>query len=319
MFFFHSFKTHNILPPFVNLDHIVYLIMCCFFTFSGFLVFSSALELNRQHQNWRLKFFIRRFFRIVPLWWLVIFLYFFSFGLKLDQLLINLSFLFGFVNYNTYYVPIIPSWSLFVEESFYLLLPIIWLLVKNLKCSLILFCLFFLVSCLWYYLAFFFQLPKENYFVSNFPLAYWHYFILGIICYYLYLEKWNKRVKIPFFILTFIELATVVLLFLQLPRFLGIREAITTSVIFFTLFHRGFIFKFFGMPFLQWCGRRCYYIYIFHSLVIMWFSKLNEKFFNLLYYDKIAVFIELSFILLTANLVWFYFEKPLISFSRRIT
>lgn len=293
-------------------------IMCCFFALSGFLVFRSARELSEKHSNWKLKFFTRRFFRIFPLWWLILFFYFLYPGLKLDQLLINFSFLFGFVSFNEYYLPIGPAWSLFVEECFYLTLPIILFLLKSFKNSLIIFIVLCLVRIIWFYLAFHLQLPNENYFIQRFPLSYFSFFALGIIFSFLYEKKIGTQIHLRSWVLLLIEILTIALSFSNAIYLPGAQVIITALLLCFTLLRRGILHKLFSVPFLQWCGRRCYYIYISHTLVINWSISLNEKFFNLPHYEKYASFLELAFILLTANFVWKYFEKPFIVFSRRL-
>ncbi len=105
-----------------------------FFVLSGFLISSQLFAQMKRGKNISLKeFFVKRFFRILPIYFVVVAIYFcFPFFREQEQLPPLWKFLtftqnFGLdrVNYGTFS----HAWSLCVEEHFYLLLPLILILL----------------------------------------------------------------------------------------------------------------------------------------------------------------------------------------------
>lgn len=130
---------------FINQFHIGVTI---FFVLSGFLICYNYYE---KKINFK-EYFIKRFARIYPVFFLlttVTFFYhyfYFSKGTNIDfrDYLFNITFLKGFFN-DLKFTGIAQSWSLTVEEVFYLLAPIMFLLIKKTKIWLFIFPLGFLV------------------------------------------------------------------------------------------------------------------------------------------------------------------------------
>lgn len=119
-----------------------------FFVLSGFLICNRYYE----EQNFSFKsYFIKRFARIYPMYFLLTtftFLFFAIFHsqtnvIDLKNYFFNISFLKGFSD-DLKFNGIAQSWSLTVEEVFYLLAPFFFLLIKKNKLFLLITPLFFI-------------------------------------------------------------------------------------------------------------------------------------------------------------------------------
>lgn len=116
-------------PPFPD-RHIVINVMAFFYALSGFLIVRVYHEQLRLDRGWLAKYFTNRFARIYPVYFL----------------LLTVAVLVGhtqgtwtlFANYTLLHalfpathIVIAPSWSLTVEETFYLLAPVFMLLARR--------------------------------------------------------------------------------------------------------------------------------------------------------------------------------------------
>jgi len=96
-----------------------------FFVVSGYLIGRSLIEEYKRHGEIRFwSFYRKRFFRIVPLFWIAL-LFYGSFAWKGDfhSLLANFFFVENLIPSATKIVPV--GWSLAVEVQFYLLAPVL--------------------------------------------------------------------------------------------------------------------------------------------------------------------------------------------------
>lgn len=112
-----------------------------FFVLSGFLISSQLFFQIKQGQNISLKqFFLKRFFRIIPVFLVSLGLYFgFPFFREKESLPPLWKFLtftqnlgLNLKDFGTFS----HAWSLCVEEHFYLILPLILILFQLIKCFL---------------------------------------------------------------------------------------------------------------------------------------------------------------------------------------
>jgi peptidoglycan/LPS O-acetylase OafA/YrhL len=112
-----------------------------FFVLSAFTLFASMHSRRGRDRHPTAAFFVRRFFRIAPLFWLAAAFYTGLHGLGSSprnpeagawQILATLGFLHGW--HPTSINSVVPGgWSIAVEMNFYLLLPLCFVLIDSLK------------------------------------------------------------------------------------------------------------------------------------------------------------------------------------------
>jgi peptidoglycan/LPS O-acetylase OafA/YrhL len=193
-----------------------------FFIVSAYTLFRS-LDL-RKEKGFR-NYFIRRFFRIAPLYYLIIIIvYIFTDGnkyflgtsesLDLLNLLTHIFFINGF--FTNYFNSIIGvEWTIFVEFSFYFILPIIYIYKKYLlKIFLFLFFISIIITVLGKSINL--ELMKIQMALS--PLVWFFVFGLGLIFYtfesnsrikYFFVNQKNLLLIFSFFLIFFIKIASV--------------------------------------------------------------------------------------------------------------
>ena len=143
-----------------------------FFVLSGFLIASQLCAQIKKEGSFSMKeFYIKRFFRILPVYYFVLAMYFVFPVLSGDQLLpplwkfLTFTHNLGFTDFDTHRAFGVV-WSLCVEEHFYLLLPItlVFLLkIDNFKNTYLLLVILFMIGFLirlycWYEL----YIPQSN-------------------------------------------------------------------------------------------------------------------------------------------------------------
>lgn len=132
--FYHTFQPYTY-GGFIGVD--------IFFVLSGFLITTLLLKEYNAHQNINFRFFyVRRILRLAPALIIMVSFYciygqlYFSEEQKHESITAALSTLFYIANiapaYNWYPMGhLLPTWSLSIEEQFYFLWPIIFVLLFN--------------------------------------------------------------------------------------------------------------------------------------------------------------------------------------------
>jgi peptidoglycan/LPS O-acetylase OafA/YrhL len=306
-----------------------------FYMTSAFTLLLSYNFRKGKEKHATRNFFIRRFFRIAPMYYLGIIYFIFQNGLgarywlgdateiTTNNILANVFFIHGV---NPYWITsLVPGgWSITVEMTFYLLFPILVSQIKSLK-SAINFTVLSLVFLL--FLKFIFvgnplisspRLWEEFlflFFPSQFPV-----FGLGIISYYIIIEKQK----------TLSRLNIILIVLMLLSQFLFqqyIPGHIIISVFFliFIWLIAKYEFKILVNKITQFMGKISYSAYFIHFAVLFWLNK-----YSFVNYYSIATqidslgnfFIRLLIVLfftsvlsyLTFNLV----EKPFMNIGKRI-
>lgn len=172
-----------------------------FFAISAFTLYSSASS-RKEESKKIIKFYLRRFFRIAPLFYCMIFFYVLTTGLLrvnlfnnhylLKTLLLNVTFTYNFFPERIESI-VWAGWTIGVEMIFYSLLPLLFLKVNNLAKS-VLFAIYTIVisdlfnDYIKYYIKSKFNLSPEGWnhyvymeFFNQLPV-----FAIGIICYFIY-------------------------------------------------------------------------------------------------------------------------------------
>jgi peptidoglycan/LPS O-acetylase OafA/YrhL len=245
-----------------------------FFVLSGFLIGTILLK-NKNSESYFKTFYIRRFLRIIPLYYLFLFVYIVcSYIINNNQIelfekpipiyfyfLLIQNFLFSTLGH---FGPsgLTPSWSLAIEEQFYLFVPfLIYFTNKN---RLMLICLFFVVGA-----------PVFRSFTPNWYMEYTHLLsrvdalFLGVI---LAIVKSDEKRYLPLFSSMWFLSAILIVL---LCTYLFISKSINHTLISFFFFivlkltftDRKRKFNFLHSPFFAFVGRLSFFIYLFHQLI----------------------------------------------------
>jgi peptidoglycan/LPS O-acetylase OafA/YrhL len=305
-----------------------------FFVLSGFLI-GTILLTNRGSAHYFKTFYIRRFFRIVPIYYLLLFIFLiakrtdlYATDIYIFQNDIPLYYYFPFMqNFAMGQVgnfgpeALTPTWSLAVEEQFYLIIPLV---VYGLKPSHL---KYFIVFCL--LLAPLSRLLAGNWYqkytllpsridspIMGFLVAY----LLNDQVIELWIIKNIRTVKITAFGL----LGTSILIYIFSD--IGVFNHTVIALIFGLILlivlntHSGLLFKILTLKAFVFTGTISYFLYLFHQLVngLFHLTILNEKVPLLENSSDLGVTL-LSFIttILMAVVSYRYLESPLVKYSHR--
>jgi len=322
-----------------------------FFVISGFLIGGILID-NRDSPNYFKAFYLRRIFRIFPLYYgLILIFYVLSYSnsyhlIRMPEWMLGFTFSskwylifaqnFAMVRDGNFGTPILaPTWSLAVEEQFYLTLPfIIRFVPRNLLTSiiLVLFCSATIFrAVIWYQtsnqfatrhlmpscfdllmigvlIAILLRAPKSSTLIERHGRS----LIIGVfgiltICLsifnYLVLKNLPILSENPFiFVFTFLSLIYGLLLILAV---------ISTS--------ESLMSRMLCNRFLRKIGELSYFIYLFHMgiyLFVHWQMGLSDKPpFGIIWFIEISLTLLITLVL--AQLSSKYFEKPLINYGHK--
>ncbi len=297
-----------------------------FFLISAYTLFrSSKLKFHRDKYP-RRNFFLRRAFRILPLWWISLIIFALIDGRSFHDCLPDFFMYFGFIRYipGTDVIPL--GWSIFVEETFYLFLPVIFAVVTNFRRATA-FCLVMITVCaVWIKGGRRIGIPEDVYFLSLAPPAQWPA-LAGGICLYFLLEsptvkffinhKWGNRV---------LQGVTLVA-FLAFFRSNFLVATVSVALLFVSAAStHGFMARLARWKLLRSFGVCCYSIYLFHPLVVRWSAPLFQKLF--LKWSSEPISGELQFLvifpltaflcLLIGQVIFKWIEYPSVQLGKKL-
>lgn len=167
-----------------------------FYILSAFTLFNSSYRRFKNDSHPKRNFYLRRGFRILPLWWLVIFLFCYLNNKSFLAGGLSATFVFGFLRFNSDLEVVPGGWSLFVEETFYLMLPIIFGEITTLRKASNYTIALILLAVVWsasHWLRL--PIPDTNDFIFLFPMNHWYFFGIGIMMYYIISkEKYQNNI-----------------------------------------------------------------------------------------------------------------------------
>ena len=288
-----------------------------FFVISGFVITQSIYsDYLKTKKIDLINFFSKRIKRIIPNLLFItttIYIFFLILGPpNISKWLDYLSSLFGVSNfyflfsdkgyfYNIFDNPFAHTWSLGVEEQFYLIYPIfIFLIFKFFKKKvevLVYFLSFLIVISLTFSIYFF---SKDSDFIFYFsPLRFWE-IGFGCLCFLM-----SKNVNKNHFISNFSLIIVLFTTLLNLNFFYLLNNVLVIffSGLFIIYYKKNYIFE--NKIFVS-LGKISYSFYLWHLPVIFFFD---------LYINNKIIFIFSSFFLslLLSNLSYKYIEKPFIN------
>lgn len=307
-----------------------------FFLLSAFTLYASSQTRFRQDRRPVSSFYIRRSFRILPLWWLMIAAYavlgrWCAFpwhevaepggGVTTGNVVAHATFTFGF--FRDFVKTLVPGgWSLFVEETFYIFLPLVFARVRSLAGAIQLGVVTAAIYAVWY------AVRPEGFATDMAPLAQWQNFAAGVIVYFLR-ESWSAS-EWPKETVRVLDLCVA----LGLPCLIYVEAhhgafAVTAAwaMLFIlaaqpsSLWNRVCSFA----P-LRHLGVCCYSIYLMHPLVLFFLTPLETRFAAALGIEHAAkevrfiawfpIFVAASYA--TGFLGFVFIERPCIGLGKRI-
>ena len=265
-----------------------------FYIMSAFALSYGYHDRLQSPEQWK-SFYIRRFFRISPLFYTMMVIYilflFFSFGkaVSISEIVASFTYTFNVLpGYTDGFVW--ASWSIGVEMLFYAIFPLITFIGSSLTKSIILFLISIFIVSLWQS-GFSSASQDLKHFANLGFLSHFHYFCAGILTFFIWKKLQRNPINHRIFI--FISSLSILILILASPEIQSIYERIfglkhsktaltTVLAIIFSLFILGFSFEKFYYRSLAWTsylGKASLSIYLWHPLVIgcLMLSGVYEK------------------------------------------
>lgn len=300
----------------VVIEVLVANVVACFFMISGFSMF--YVYRNKINNLMLLKkFYIKRFFRIAPLFYFLLCLLIgikllgsfigveFNRPLTLDSLFMNFTFLFGFINPADSLL--VSGWSIGVEMVFYIIFPFILIFTSNNIGVIVLWLVTFLI--MFFYEKYFLPLEtpisilwREYVVVLN----HFFYFITGFVLFLIYeiyeSKNFTKKIKRVIFFLLVVVLLTLIF-FISFTKFFGV-ERYLIAIMLSALMLIFIQYDVYNNFFLH-LGDLSYSIYLGHFFVYTFLSMMIENKLTLILVSFIGIYlmslftykyIELSFI-----------------------
>ncbi len=340
LFHFYTFYSSDLLniSDYFKIFSIGHIGVDLFFVLSGFLI---TLSLWR-NDNF-IKFFSKRLKRIAPLA-IVTTLIFWGISHEKDviDLFSHLFFVNGF--FPEFYSTINPvTWSISIEMAFYLLLPLVWIVLakKNMQKFFTIFSVLVFLS--FAYRVFLFYVFQNNPEISAhekiiFSEQLWgrlDQFFIGIILAYIYTKNSFKNIISHKNLLIFFTIISSFILFISGYLFFEYQSDFRNILWLQVFLHTFTALGFAGLIFsfvqtndasfiknniitknLAWFGKISYGIYIFHfaviSVVFKVFQKYSDLFFEYITLDINILFQFLIIFFTTiclSALSYYYFEK----------
>lgn len=284
-----------------------------FFIISALTMFYS---LNIGDSNTK-NFYIRRFFRIAPLYFLAVCFYARIYKSNSEGIFLNLTFLHGFSP--SYINSIVPGgWSIGIEMIFYLFIPILFKFINTFKKA-----LYFLFITL--IISFIFLYCYKKLFVSTSANESFIYFWLpnqlpvfavGFVLYFLIFKKENCSVKEALFPLISINLLVAFSLVTKLSIFRDhILFAFSFGIFIYILAHLPF--KLIVNKTTLFLGKISYSLYLSQYAVIEFLKKTgfysfipDEKFLSGIFNVCINLFFLFSGTIILSYILYHFIEIP---------
>ncbi len=298
-----------------------------FFCLSGFLLAHTLKDAPRSAKSQLWDFWQNRFWRIFPLWSIIILLHQFLFGMAGDVLLANLTFIFGFFSYDSRWLPIVSAWSLFVEVLFYLLYPLLVLKLKKISHWTMFFILALCIRLAWQRFASSFGVPTSEYFISRHPLYNGSLFAAGI-CLRLFYDRTDLKSWLlePSGGRTSLALASLAVFLFFLPAWRASfpPEVGCVAVIAVALKRGTFINVISKGRAIRWIGVRCYAVYIGQMTLMKLMGPYKLLFSQWTGFHELALELAwlpifISVLLLFSAMSWRLVEFPCIRWGRSLS
>lgn len=315
-----------------------------FFVASAFTLCLSIDNRKQSERNLLRNYFLRRYFRIAPLYYFGIVFYFFvriigkgvfpPEGYNFFNIITNITFLHGF-NPNTFNYIVPGGWSIAVEFVFYIFFPFLIGVIKNWKHALIFVLLTIILSITgsYFWELIYGTVANKNSFQYYVFTTQFSNFSIGILLFYIWKNKEliSIKSKLNFTVLSllsflvFISVFTGAIRFPQIPYYHLLRPTIF-SFSFLFLFY-SFINKewyFFINPITIEIGKVSYSIYITH-FIFAWFISpqimtlmKSHIDFNRIIFFTLSYIITLTGSFLFSQITYLLIEKKGMEFAKKL-
>jgi peptidoglycan/LPS O-acetylase OafA/YrhL len=292
-------------------EYLSFIFVEFFFILSGFVLFPQLLKVLENKNN-LLIFYQRRWIRTLPLYFVCLLLISFIF---------NKVFTLDFYKYFFFIQDIIPNflndayypivWSLSIEEFFYLIFPLILILLKDNKDNNILIKLLFLFVLL-ISIKFFFIEKFNSQFIRTGTLFRFDAILLGFMLRFVY-KKFSffaSLLLLSFFLCLYLYFKDYILLnneeqFVKFIFILLLQLLSTSALIFFINIEFLISFNFMKKIALL-ISRQTYSVYLIHMIFIYILMKLNMTSIS-----SFCLYVTLLFT--TSSISYYFLEKPLLA------
>jgi peptidoglycan/LPS O-acetylase OafA/YrhL len=181
---------------------------------SNRIVYRVKKRIKNIPRNFVNLFLKRRIIRILPLWILAVITGSVITGsFDILKILSSITFVFGFFRFLPNSEIVVGGWAIFAEIIFYLVFPIIFTKIMDVKSSIKFLTVTIIVSMIWRTVVERLGLPVVNSFSFLFPLYHAYSFGLGILLYFIY-----ETHKLDQFSAMWVNTWSILGLFLYLSR-----------------------------------------------------------------------------------------------------
>mgnify|MGYP001167393362 CR=1 FL=1 len=312
-----------------------------FFVLSGFLITFLLLKEKEIFNKINFKnFYFRRILRIWPLYYFVVILSLFVLP-KFEIFHVNGAFFkfqsyFEVIKIILLFVLILPNvlyiikpinfssqtWSIGVEEQFYLIWPVLISKIKKYKAVFIFIILFYWIFYFFLNLEMLNRLPYFNFFKKIYILFRLDVLSIGALGAVLHHEK-NKFCNLINSNLIFIFCVIAVIFFyFYIPhnvKILRIVYAILFLIILLNLISNKYLENLFEGNLLNHFGKISYGIYMYHKISIVLVINLTIRFFGSIgvVENFLIYFFSIIITLIISHFSYVYFELPLLKIKER--
>jgi peptidoglycan/LPS O-acetylase OafA/YrhL len=241
-----------------------------FFVISAFCLYGTFAKLTREQPRTAIpSFWIKRSLRILPLWWLWVAVYAVWHQHSLRNSAASAFFYWGFVRWGYFTDVFHGGWSLFVEETFYWLFPLLFPLCRTIGRTIAGGCVAWALAVAWERYAAVAGVPTGLDYIKYSPVTHWACFFWGMACFQLTRHKvwptftaWVAKHNV-------VSALAVVTLFVDWTfvnyRYPGLLFA---AVLLIAMSPGTWLFTLMSNRPLRWFGQRCYSAYLCHFFIV---------------------------------------------------
>ena len=241
-----------------------------FFVISAFCLYGTYSKLTLQQPRTAVAaFWIKRSARILPLWWIWVTVYAIWHQHPMRNGAASAFFYWGFLRYGPFTDVFPGGWSLFVEETFYWLFPLLFPLCRSLSRTVAGAFVAWALSLAWDRYAALAGVPTDGGYISYSPVNHWYCFFFGMACFQLTRHKVWPTVAAWLARHNGVSVLAVATLAVDWPQVSHRHTALLfAGVLLIAIAPGTWLFWLMSLRPLRWFGRRCYSAYLCHFFIL---------------------------------------------------